>query len=44
MFGTLIGALSGIYIWNAPLQQYMREQEEKKKETEKVQQNKAVKK
>lgn len=43
MVGTFLGVLSGIYIWNAPIQNYIRDEEQKKQELEKAQQAKAVK-
>lgn len=43
MVGTFLGVLSGIYIWNTPIKNYIREEEQKKQELEKTQQVEAVK-
>lgn len=43
MVGTFLGVLSGIYMWNTPIKNYIREEEQKKQELEKTQQVKAVK-
>lgn len=43
MVGTFLGVLSGIYMWNTPIKNYIREEEQKKQELEQTQQVKAVK-
>lgn len=43
MVGTFLGVLSGIYMWNTPIKNYIREEEQKKQELDKTQQVKAVK-